>query len=207
MGMFDFFKSRKAKESAVPVSTEIEDQTKALGSFASPEGQPVVGTQVPGTPGFDVQGLNAADGLAMLSQLGPMIQQAMKTGNVQVTQGQPQVIDMRGTGLREEILGIMGQHGISTDGSGTQGGAVNAGDYGDMQKQIADALEKHGIPTGAESTNMAQYGDMQKELMDVLEKHGFHNGMPPGWTGSPAIEPPQAPGADGSSGPAAPSGS
>jgi hypothetical protein len=198
MGMFDFFRSRKAKESAIPVSNEIEDQSKSLGSFANAEGQPVVGSQVAGTPGFDIQGLNAADGLAMLSQLGPMIQQAIKTGNVQITQDAPQVIDMRGTGLREEILGIMGQHGISTDGSGTQGGAVNAGDYGDMQKQIAEALEKHGVPTGAASTNMAQYGDMQKELMEVLEKHGFHNGMPPGFSAGPAIEPPQPPESSGS---------
>ena len=204
--MFDFFKSRKAKESAIPVSAEVTDEVRSLGSFANPEGQPVVGSQVPGAPGFDVKGMNAADGLAMLSQLGPMIQQAIKTGNVQITQGQPQVIDMRGTGLREEILGIMGQHGISTDGSGTQAGAVNAGDYGDMQKQIAEALEKHGIPTGAQSANIAQYGDMQKELMQVLEKHGFHNGMPPGWGANPAIESPQAPGED-PSGPAAPSGS
>ena len=121
--------------------------------------------------------MNAQDGLAMLSQLGPMIQQAMKTGNVQVSQMPPQVIDMRGTGLREEILGIMGQHGISADGS--SGETVNTADYGDMQKQIAEALEKHGIPTGPTSSNMADYGDMQKELMEVLEKHGFHNGMPP----------------------------
>src|SRR4051794_32887655 len=175
--MFDFFKSRRAKESALPVSSEVEAPTKQLGSFASAEGQEGVGKQVAGAPGFDVQGLNAADGLAMLSQLGPMIQQAMKTGNVQVSQMPPQVIDMRGTGLREEILGIMGQHGISTDGS--SGESVNASDYGDMQKQIAEALEKHGVPTGPTSSNMADYGDMQKELMDVLEKHGWHGGVPP----------------------------
>jgi hypothetical protein len=108
----------------------------------------------------------------------------------------PQVIDMRGTGLREEILGIMGQHGISTDGS--SGENVNAADYGDMQKQIAEALEKHGIPTGPTSANMADYGDMQKELMEVLEKHGFHNGMPPGWSAGPGIGPPQPPESSGS---------
>jgi hypothetical protein len=184
MGMFDIFKGRRAKESAIPVSTEVESQTQQLGSFASAEGQEVVGKQVPGAPGFDVQGMSAADGLAMLSQLGPMIQQAMKTGNVQVSQMPPQVIDMRGTGLREEILGIMGQHGISTDGS--SGETVNTADYGAMQKQIAEALEKHGVPTAPTSANMADYGDMQKELMDVLEKHGWHGGMPP--TTPPQVE-------------------
>ena len=173
MGLFDFFKSRREKESALQPS-EIES---APGTFANPEGQQVVGTQVPGTSGIEVQGMSAADGLAMLSQLGPMIQQAMKTGNVQISQMPPQVIDMRGTGLREEILGIMGQHGISTDGS--SGETVNAADYGEMQKQIAEALEKHGVPTAPTSANMADYGDMQKELMEVLEKHGWHGGMPP----------------------------
>jgi uncharacterized phage infection (PIP) family protein YhgE len=186
MGLFDFFKGRRAKESAIPVSTEVESQTQQLGSFASPEGQQVVGSQVPGAPGVEVQGLSAADGLAMLSQLGPMIQQAMKTGNVQISQMPPQVIDMRGTGLREEILGIMGQHGISTDGSSGQ--TVNTADYGEMQKQIAQALEKHGVPTAPTSANMTDYGDMQKELMDVLEKHGWHGGMPPGTT-PPQVEP------------------
>jgi uncharacterized phage infection (PIP) family protein YhgE len=192
MGMFDIFKGRRAKESAIPVSSEVEDQTKQLGDFANAEGQPVVGGQVPGAaPGFNVQGMSATDGLAVLSQLGPMIQQAMKTGNVQVSQMPPQVIDMRGTGLREEILGIMGQHGISTDGS--SGETVNAANYGEMQKQIAAALEKHGIPTAPTSANMGDYGDMQKELMDVLEKHGWHDGMPPGTT-LPGTTPPQVEG-------------
>jgi hypothetical protein len=185
MGMFDFFKSRKAKESAIS-SQEVESMAEpAPGSFANPEGQAVVGSQVPGAPGFNVTGMSAADGLAVLSQLGPMIQQAMKTGNVQISQLPPQVIDMRGPGLREEILGLLGQHGISTDGS--SGETVNAANYGDMQKQIAEALEKHGIPTAPTSANVTDYADMQKELMEVLEKHGWHGGMPPGMT-PPQVE-------------------
>jgi hypothetical protein len=86
----------------------------------------------------------------------------------------------------------MGQHGISTEGS--SGETVNAADYGEMQKQIAEALEKHGIPTAPTSANMADYGDMQKELMEVLEKHGWHGGMPPG------TSPPQVVGGSSSSG-------
>lgn len=164
----------------MPVSTEIEQQTQALGSFANPQGQPVVGQQVPGAPGFDVKGLSAADGLAMLAQLGPAIQQAMKTGNVQISQGEPQVLDMRGSGLREEIMGIMSQHGIDPV-AGTAGETVDAGKYGDMQKQIFEALAKHGVPTPTEgvtfnagaTVNAGDYGDMQKELMDVLANHGL----------------------------------
>jgi hypothetical protein len=148
MGLFDFFKNRRDKESAVHLSADSTETS--LGSFASPEGQEVVGKQVAGTPGWDVQGMSGADGLAMLAQLGPMIQQAMATGNVQITQGEPQVLDLRGTGLREEIMGIMGQHGIDPKSGVTGGESVNAANYGDMQKQILEALAKHGVPTGLE---------------------------------------------------------
>jgi len=141
VGLFDFFKNRRAKESALQ-TTSVEVEPMA-------EPTDVVGQQVPGTSAnFEVQGMNATDGLAMLAQLGPMIQQAMATGNVQISQGEPQVLDLRGTGLREEIMGIMSQHGI--DPEGQSGENVNAADYGDMQKQILEALAKHGVPTGLE---------------------------------------------------------
>ncbi len=147
MGLFDFFKGRRADEDALAAARAVAPQTPA--SFAGVEGEPVVGQQVAGSEsGFDVQGMTAADGLAMLSQLGPMIQQAMATGNVQISQGEPQVLDLRGTGLREEIMGIMSQHGIDPE-AGT-GENVNAANYGDMQRQILGALAKHGVPTGIE---------------------------------------------------------
>ena len=152
MGLFDFFKGRRADEDALANAREVEPMAEptTLGSFAGSEDQAVVGQQVPGTTtSVDVQGMSAADGLAMLSQLGPMIQQAMATGNVQITQGEPQVLDLRGTGLREEIMGIMSQHGIDPD-TGASDATVNAADYGDMQKQILEALSKHGISTGLE---------------------------------------------------------
>jgi hypothetical protein len=96
-----FFSRRKQKESAIPESSNEQ----ALGSFANPEGQSVVGQQVGGGgPEIDLQNMGALGGLQTLMQLGPMIQQAMATGNVQISQGEPQVLDMRGSGLREEIL-------------------------------------------------------------------------------------------------------
>lgn len=151
MGLFDFFKGRRADEDALAQAREVEPAAdpQALGSFAAFDGQNVVGKQVASPANIDVQGMSAADGLALLSQLGPMIQQAMATGNVQITTGDPQVLDLRGTGLREEIMGIMSQHGIDPE-SGTAESTVNAGDYGDMQKQILEALAKHGVPTGFE---------------------------------------------------------
>ena len=141
MGLFS---RRRKRESAIPESTDV-----ALGSFANPEGQPVVGQQVGGgQPTFDAEGLSGMDGLKMLAQLGPMIQQAMASGQVQVFQGQPQVLDMRGSGLREEIMEIMGQHGIDPAG-GTANQDIDASAYGNMQQQIMEALAKHGIDPSA----------------------------------------------------------
>jgi len=139
MGLFS---RRRKRESAIPESTET-----ALGSFAQAEGQPVIGQQVGGgQPSFDAEGLSGMDGLKMLAQLGPMIQQAMASGNVQVFQGQPQVLDMRGTGLREEIMEIMSQHGIDPTNP-AQNGEIDASAYGDMQQQIMEAIAKHGVDT------------------------------------------------------------
>ena len=143
-----FFSRRRQRESAVPESAN----EPALGSFANPEGQEVVGQQVGGgQPGaIDLQNLGMTDGLAALSQLGPMIQQAIATGNVQISQGEPQVIDMRGSGLREEIMGIMSEHGVDP-AAGTANTNVDAGA---MQQQILAALAKHGIDPGASGSSV-----------------------------------------------------
>ena len=145
MGLFSFFKDHRAKESAVPPS-------QTLGSFANPEGHAVVGRQV-GAGSSEIQSVpGMADGLAALTQLGPMIQKAIAEGNVQIEQGRSQTIDMRGTGLREEILGIVQQHGIDAE-TGTARN-VDAGAYGDMQRQLLDALARRGIDPGASGTSL-----------------------------------------------------
>ncbi len=169
-----FFSRRRKKESALPDSVT----EPALGSFANPEGQAVVGQPVGGgTPDF--QGMGAGDTFAMLSQIGPMIQQAIASGNVQITQGQSQVIDMRGTGLREQIMGIMSQHGIDPENPGAQG-AVDASAYGNMQQQILEALHQHGVSPNPAAANPAEMAQMQQELMAVLAKHGINpaTGLP-----------------------------
>ncbi len=146
-----FFSRRRKKESAIPESTET-----ALGSFANAEGQPVVGKQVGGggMPGaMNVQGMDLTDTFATLSQLGPMIQQAMASGNVQISQGEAQTIDMRGTDLGEQIKGIMAQHGIDPDsGAVQQAGDTNT--YIEMQQQILQALAQHGIDPNASGTSI-----------------------------------------------------
>jgi protein-tyrosine-phosphatase len=172
-----FFSRRRKREAALTETTDT-----ALGSFASPEGQPVVGQQVGGgQPEMNLQGLGAMDGLKMLSQLGPMIQQAMASGNVQISQGQPQVLDMRGSGLREEILGIMNQHGIDPD-AGTADQNIDASAYGNMQQQILEALAKHGVNANPAAANPSDYAQMQREMMDVMASHGIDpaTGLPKG---------------------------
>ena len=148
MGLFDFFKRRRDRERAVP---SAESGSQSLGSFADGDG-PVVGQQVGGAGEFSSASVNIegvagmAQGLEALAQLGPMIQKAVAEGNVTIEQGPSQTIYMRGSGLREEILGIMRQHGIDPEG---QSQDLDVADYGTMQQQILEVLAKHGIdPSG-----------------------------------------------------------
>ena len=169
MGFGDFFKRRAQRESAIP---QADTDSTALGSFASGEGQPVVGQQVAGgaIPTWsgeisDIPGMMQS--LQALSSLGPMIQQAMAQGNVTqnpdgsysigsvtVEGGGSQTIDLRGTpdgdALREQIMGIMAAHGIDAENATPQAEQVDAGAYEGMQQQILDALQQAGIPTQVE---------------------------------------------------------
>jgi hypothetical protein len=149
VGLFDFFSRRRQRESAVQPPAE----GTPLGSFATGEEQPVVGGQISGDAGFDefaqLQGATTgAEALTALSQLGPMIQKAIESKNVQIHVGEPQTIDLRGAvGLGDEIREIMARHGIdATNGSAT--GNVDASALGEMQQEILAALAKqHGIET------------------------------------------------------------
>src|SRR5262245_6299223 len=107
MGIFNFFSRRRDRESAIEQAEQ--DASRTVGSSADTEAHPVVGQQVEGAQ-------QLPDGLD-LSQLGSMIQSAVEQGNVTIEQGPTQTIDLRGTGLREEILGIMQNHGIDPDRS------------------------------------------------------------------------------------------
>jgi hypothetical protein len=172
MGMFDFFSRRRRRESAVQMPA---GDATALGSFAASEGQPVVGGQIGGGEFGggelgELQGVpGGAEALAALTQLGPMIQQAIATGNVQVQVGEPQAIDMRNTGLGDEIREIMSRHGVDSEsGSATQN--IDAGGYGAMQQEILAALAKQGIGTEAPSGADFTLGSVQVE--DAGEQPG-----------------------------------
>ena len=161
-----FFSWRKKKESAIP-----ESANEPLGSFAKPDGQSVVGQQVGGgAPQFNMPGMDVTDTLSMLTQIGPMIQQAIATGNVQISQGDAQTIDMRGTDLGEQIKGIMAQHGIDPE-TGTVNAPGDTNTYVQMQQQILQALSEHGIGQDASGSSIT-FTNVEIEGQDDSGTHG-----------------------------------
>jgi hypothetical protein len=140
MGVFDFFRRRRERESAIP-GAGSESLTRQLKGDGKPIGQPI--QQTP--QGFDT--LNTPTDLTSMLAL---FQQAFQSGNFQVTQGENQVIDLRGSGLREEIIGALQQHGIDPDAA--PGAQLNAGDVPGLQEQIMQALENAGV-------DVSQLGD------------------------------------------------
>jgi hypothetical protein len=143
MGLFDFFRRRRERERAIPDGSS-DSLTRQLKGDGKPIGQPV-GQAFPQTgQTFNLTG--PADLTSMLA----MFQQAFQGGNFQVTQGENQVIDLRGTGLRDEIIGALQQHGIDPDAAA--GAQINAGDVPGLQEQIMQALENAGV-------DVSQLGD------------------------------------------------
>lgn len=138
-----FFSWRRKRESAIPPSNS---DPEALGSFARGDDQPVVGRQV-SEGGISAAGspFGALEGLAGLSGLAPMIEEAIKAGNAQVRIGEPRRIDAGSTGLGEEIKAILRRNGIDPD-SGSA--SINAADYDDVQRELLQALARHGIDLG-----------------------------------------------------------
>ena len=140
MGLFDLFKRRRERESAI-LGASPETLTRQLKGEGEPIGQPI-GQAFPqaGQQGVD---LTAATDLAGIMA---MMQQAFETGNIQVTQGESQVIDLRGSGLREQIMGALEQHGI--DPQAAQGSEIDAADVPGLQEQIMRALQDAGVDVG-----------------------------------------------------------
>lgn len=156
-----FFSNRRKRESAIPESADAQ----ALGSFASPESQPAVGQEVSGGQFAGADGGESpepAQGLAALTQLGPMIEMAMSqgkvttspdggvvinAGNVSIEHAVAQPNDMRGTDLGAEIREIMSQHGI-VPGAGLAPD-VDPDSLAGMQQQILQALTRRGIDPNA----------------------------------------------------------
>jgi hypothetical protein len=141
MGLFSYFKRRRERESAIPGGSP-EPLTRQLKGDGKPIGQPV-GQAFPqqGQSGFETLTGGPTDMAGIMA----MMQQAFESGNYQVTQGEDQVIDLRGTGLREQIIGALEQHGIDPN---AQGQEINAADVPGLQEQIMQALDDAGVDLG-----------------------------------------------------------
>lgn len=122
MGLFSYFLNRRARESAIPGSqVSLDTRTGATeGTSAMTE----------------INGLG--DIGALLSQF-----QQFQQGGMQVND---QVIDLRGSGLREEILGALAQHGVDASNKGSQ---IDASSVPGLQNDILAALGRHGLNPGA----------------------------------------------------------
>jgi septum formation topological specificity factor MinE len=143
VGLFDLFRRRRVRESALPPSASVERPTASVepasASVTPPSAspgtdQPVVGQQISGLggAGFD---------------LGTML-----GGGIQINQS-PQSIDMSGVeGLREEIMQIMRNHGIDPETGAT--GSVDASAMPQMQQEILQTLSRHGLDFGAGSAQV-----------------------------------------------------
>ena len=140
MGLFDFFKRRRERESAIPADSP-ESLTRQLKGDGEPVGQPI-GQAIPQAAPQSVD-LTAATDLAGIMA---MMQKAFQSGDIQVTQGESQVIDLRGSGLRDEIVGALEQYGIDPDAA--QGAEINADDVPGLQEQIMAALQNAGVDVG-----------------------------------------------------------
>jgi hypothetical protein len=143
VGLFDFFSRRRRRESAIPApSTAAQPLAQA--------DQPVAGQQFSPAPtaagagAFDVSSLGGLAGLA------ETMQQAAARGDTKIVRSS-QTLDLRGTGLREEIVEIMKRYGIDPDSDGMQGAQINAASMPAMQAEMLEALKCHGIDTGGAS--------------------------------------------------------
>jgi hypothetical protein len=159
MGLFNFFKSRRDRESAIPQS----DADEIVGKFQqdTPVGQPVEGVGT-AQPFGQLGGGQAMDMGSMLGMLG-MIKQAYQSGNVQISQGE-HVIDMRGAAngqeLREQIMAAMQQAGLDPEHmpDGTQ--QVDASQYAGLQQNLLDVLSQHGVDVNAPNASFEVLPDL-----------------------------------------------
>jgi hypothetical protein len=113
-------------------------------------GKPIEGV---GTPqAFGQLGVGQTMDMGSMIGMFGMIKQAYQSGNIQISQGESQVIDMRGTAegqeLREQIMSAMQQAGVDP-GQMPEGGQVDAGQYADLQQNIMEVLAQHGVDPSA----------------------------------------------------------
>jgi hypothetical protein len=143
MGISDFFKRRRQRESALQPGMDVE--TGSVGDDV-PWAKEMKTVGQPISPTAGMQGVQGMPGMAFdQAQIAAMMQQAFASGNVQVTQGPSQVIDMRGVdGLPEQIVGIMQQHGVDAAHPDNIH-EIDTSQVPEMQAQIMQALQQAGL--------------------------------------------------------------
>jgi hypothetical protein len=139
VGLSDFFprRRRRRSESALPAGYSVSSDPAEVGSTSGDAGA----AQVPDDlrVNFKLKGAEGTD----MAAIGEMIQTAFEQGNVEVSEGQSQVIDLRGSGLREQILEAMREHGV--DAEAGSGQTIDAGAVPGLQEAILKALAQHGV--------------------------------------------------------------
>ena len=128
MGLFDFLRGRRERESALPDGTQM-----SIGEPAQTES---------GQPGQ--ADLSALGDLGQLGGMGEMIRQAASQGHldVQVNQEPPKVMNLQGQGdeLRNAILQTLREHGVDA----RKGDEVKVTDPA-LQQAIFQTLSQHGV--------------------------------------------------------------
>jgi hypothetical protein len=138
MGIFSFFRTRSASESAMLTAQQQAAIDEAMTQAQSQsQGQMPAGWTQP-TPG---EGPGALAGIGMLiSQL-----QAMQTAGLDI-ETNSQVVDLRGTDVKQEIMGVIAAHGIDPTKEGQE---IDASTAPQLQNDILAVLSRAGLDMSA----------------------------------------------------------
>jgi hypothetical protein len=158
VGLFDIFRRRAERESALPPSASVPPVGGEIG-----EAQPIVGQQVSGLgdSGLDLQrGLGNIGGLGGLFSL---IQQAAEHGNLQVSSNvevlnlDPEGANPQGAALHDEISEIMRRHGIDPASGAVE--SVDASTMTEVRREVLEALSRRGVDVGDSSSIQIRSAD------------------------------------------------
>ena len=151
MGLFSgFLERRRNRESAVQPGNALTSEPPPTGEV-KPVGQPFESAGRPAAFGLD----GAADVSSVFGILG-MIKDAYQSGNIQISHGSSQMIDLRGDTnveeLREQILAAMQERGIDPNATPDQATQIDASQYADLQADLLRVLGEHGIDVNGTGT-------------------------------------------------------
>lgn len=135
MGLFDMFKGRRSRESAI--------SPEQAASVQQPQDVEPVGQMFP----TEASSQGSSGGELDLGALFGMIGESLKSGNPQVVIGDAQAIQAQGTEMGDELREVMRRHGISESMDPNQ--PPNVTDPAAMQREIMEVLARKGLGFGA----------------------------------------------------------